>query len=99
MLQSVYSCSALEDITLPLSQPIRDINGRMINEIALEKGTTVMLGIHGYNRRKSLWGEDATEWKPERWLSPLPESIRNVQSGAVYSNMSVFVHTTCMGYR
>lgn len=80
-------CSTLQDTVLPLSDPVRDIHGRMVHEVLLAKGTTVMVGIHGYNRKKALWGDDAAEWKPERWLSPLPDNARNAQSGAVFANM------------
>ncbi|THH30380.1 hypothetical protein EUX98_g3806 [Antrodiella citrinella] len=81
----------LASTVLPLSRPISDNKGHMIREVALDKGTTVMLGIHGYNRSTAFWGEDATEFKPERWLSPLPESIREVQCGGIFANTMTFI--------
>jgi cytochrome P450 len=35
--------------------------------MAVPKGSTVQLGIYLCHRRKDLWGEDAIEFKPERW--------------------------------
>ena len=35
--------------------------------IAIPKGATVQLGIYLCHRRKDLWGEDSTEFRPERW--------------------------------
>lgn len=34
-----------------------------------------------------MWGPDALEFKPERWLSPLPESVVITHLPSVYSNM------------
>ncbi|KAL0533590.1 hypothetical protein IC582_027628 [Cucumis melo] len=33
-------------------------------------GSTVTYSIYSVGRMKSIWGEDCTEFKPERWLSP-----------------------------
>ena len=64
-----------EDVVLPLSSPIRGRDGKMITEIPIPKDTTILVGVMSSNTSKALWGEDAYEWKPERWLSPLPETI------------------------
>jgi cytochrome P450 len=34
---------------------------------AVPKGSTVQLGIYLSHRRKDIWGEDAAEFRPERW--------------------------------
>lgn len=80
------SSRALDDTVLPLSYPITDTNGQAVDGIALEKGQTVIVGIHGCNRRTAIWGDDATEWKPERWFAPLPEKVKSVQNGSVIGN-------------
>ena len=61
----------------------------MITEIPLPKDTTVMVGVISSNTSKALWGEDAYEWKPDRWLSPLPETICDAKIPGVYSNLYV----------
>lgn len=35
--------------------------------IAVPQGATVQLGIYLCHRRRDLWGDDATEFRPERW--------------------------------
>lgn len=60
---------------LPLSKPIVGTSGKVISEIAVPADTEVIIGIQGCNTSEYFWGEDAQEWKPERWLSPLPKSI------------------------
>ena len=80
---------------LPLSQPILGLDGTPIREITVPKGTPIAVGIFSSNRNKALWGEDAGEWKPERWLSEggLPEGIAGAQIPGVYSNLCVSVVT------
>ena len=72
---------------MPLSEPIQGADGRPITEISVSKGTTVVIGIHGSNRNKAIWGEDAHEWKPERWLSPLPQSLMDAKVPGIYSSL------------
>ena len=74
---------------LPLSQPIRGRDGTMMHEILVPKDTTVWIGILSSNRNKAIWGEDALEWKPERWLSPLPDSVTEAKIPGIYSNLCV----------
>ena len=82
-----HSCK--KDMVLPLSEPIRGVDGRWIKEIPVPKNTGVIVSIRGCNRNKAIWGEDAHEWKPERWLSPLPEPVTDARIPGVYSNMWV----------
>jgi cytochrome P450 len=48
-----------------------------------------MVGVLGANRNPEIWGDDAYEWKPERWLSPLPDSVTQAHMPGIYSNTSV----------
>lgn len=55
--------------TLPLSRPILLSDGHTsTSSIVAPKGTTIWISISGANRSKDIWGEDADEWKPQRWL-------------------------------
>jgi cytochrome P450 len=51
----------------------------------------VIVGIEAYNRSTDLWGDDANEWKPERWLKPLPKALADDHSPGVYSHMYVVI--------
>lgn len=55
--------------TLPLHYPIRSSSGTMINSIPVPKNTTLIISILAANHNRKVWGEDASVWKPERWLA------------------------------
>ena len=62
----------------------------MMREIPVPKDTTIYIGIRASNLDKRIWGEDALEFKPERWMSPLPSSVTEARIPGVYSNLWVF---------
>ena len=59
----------------------------MIDEIPIAANTTLVVGIMASNRTQMFWGEDAHEWKPERWLSPLPDSLTEARIPGIYSHL------------
>ncbi|KAF9052940.1 cytochrome P450 [Panaeolus papilionaceus] len=89
---------AMEDDLLPLSQPIKARDGRMINGIPVRKGQIVNIPIMSLNRAKSVWGDDAHEFKPERWMS-LPKETSVIPG--VWGNTLTFLGgpRSCIGYR
>ncbi|CCL99751.1 uncharacterized protein FIBRA_01773 [Fibroporia radiculosa] len=90
-----------QDTVLPLSEPIVGTDGHLIKEIPIPKGTLFIVGIMGSNASKTLWGEDAREWKPERWLSPLPSTVTENPTPGIYSNMMTFIggKRGCIGFK
>ncbi len=72
---------------LPLSAPVRGRDGRLVSEIVVPEGTVVIAHFQAINSSKELWGEDAEEWKPERWLAPLPPALDEARLPGVYSNL------------
>ncbi|KAM5543449.1 hypothetical protein V8D89_002700 [Ganoderma adspersum] len=90
-----------EDVVLPLSEPVRGLDGTMMSEIPIPKDTTVFVGVYTSNTRKALWGEDAYEWKPERWLSRLPDALLDAKIPGVYSNLMTFWGggRACIGFK
>lgn len=67
--------TAAEDDVIPLSEPIIGRDGNKLNEITVAKGDTVFVGILNMNRAPEIWGEDAAEFKPERWIDgTIPET-------------------------
>ena len=59
----------------------------MISEIPLPKDTTILVGVMSSNTYKALWGGDAYEWKPERWLAPLPGEVGKANIPGIYANL------------
>ncbi|KAJ3775024.1 cytochrome P450 [Lentinula raphanica] len=89
------------DAIVPISQPIYCKNGNKVTEVFVPKGTTVVISILNSNRNPDLWGPDVLDWKPERWLSPLPEAILNSRLPAVYSHLMTFNggSRSCIGFK
>ncbi|TQV98943.1 cytochrome P450 78A3 [Cordyceps javanica] len=69
----------------------------------IPRGTLLMLPIWAHNTDRLLWGADAHEFKPERWLSPQlgGTSKTNSASGGATSNYAfmTFLHGphSCIG--
>ncbi|KAJ7662013.1 cytochrome P450 [Mycena polygramma] len=62
---------ALQDDVLPLAKPVRTASGALIDRLPIRKGAVLMTSVHYTNLSKTIWGEDAAEFKPERWLNNL----------------------------
>ncbi|KAG5634329.1 hypothetical protein H0H81_002377 [Sphagnurus paluster] len=97
----VLARGALKDAILPLSAPIKGLDGREMHEIAIAKDTVIFFSIMNINTDPVLWGPDAQEWKPERWLAPLPEALVEARIPGVYSNLLTFGGGTrsCIGFK
>lgn len=93
--------TALDDIILPFSKPIIGEDGMQMREIFVPKGTNITVSILGVNRYSELWGEDAYEWKPERWLSSLPDSVTQARIPGIFSHIMTFTGGTraCIGFQ
>jgi len=83
--------STRKDIILPLSTPITGLDGQEINEIPVPNNTNIIISIYAANRNPEIWGPDSYDWKPERWLNPLPESVIDARIPGVYSHLCVLV--------
>ncbi|KAI9442317.1 cytochrome P450 [Lactarius indigo] len=90
-----------EGVLLPLSAPIHDVEGREIYEVFVPANTDVFVQIHHLNRNPSIWGPDESEWKPERWLAPLPVSVTKANIQGVYANTMTFIGgwQSCIGFK
>lgn len=67
---------AAQDDVIPLTYPLMGKNGQKITHLPVQKGQTVIVHVATYNRRKDIWGEDADQFKPDRWNN-LPEAVLN----------------------
>lgn len=61
---------------IPLSTPLRRRDGSLIDRVRVQKGQPLIISVVTYNRRRDIWGDDAMEFKPDRWLD-LPSSVKN----------------------
>ncbi|KAG8756925.1 hypothetical protein FRC11_004923 [Ceratobasidium sp. 423] len=61
---------ASEDCILKLGVPVQASDGSQITEIPLKAGQIIHIPTMSMNHMKSVWGDDANEFKPERWLDP-----------------------------
>ncbi|TCD69775.1 cytochrome P450-dit2 [Steccherinum ochraceum] len=92
---------ALKDNILPFSEPITLKDGTAVNDMIVPKATTILISIRACNRNKAIWGEDALEWKPERWLTTLPKTVTEAKIPGVYSNLMTFLGggRSCIGFK
>jgi len=91
-----------KDTVLPLLWPVKSADGETpITEIPLKTNTKVIMSLYNANRCKTAWGEDADEWKPERWLSSTPDNVSKARFPGVYSSMMTFLGggRACIGFK
>ena len=75
---------------MPLATPVTGLDGQSLSEVFVPNGTPIIISVININRSTKIWGPDAKEWKPERWLNPLPETVTNARVPGVYSNVLTF---------
>ncbi|KAJ3812883.1 cytochrome P450 monooxygenase [Lentinula aff. lateritia] len=94
---SVLRVAAQDDV-IPLSHPLKDNKGVEHHSISIAKGQTVIVPLLALNRDKATWGEDAMEFKPERW-ERVPAAATSVPG--VWGHMMTFLGgpRACIGYR
>ncbi|KAF9456363.1 cytochrome P450 [Collybia nuda] len=93
---------AVKDTILPLTFAVKSTESDTeITSVTVPKSTMVYLGIAAANVDKRIWGEDAEQWIPERWLFPLPDSISAAHMPSVYSNIMTFMGgpRACIGFK
>jgi cytochrome P450 len=88
---------AVEDELIPLSQPLKLTNGRLITEIPVSKGQNVWINVPGYNRLPRVFGENVHDFNPDRWLDNKLDDLSGLVG--VYSNLISFGHGphACIG--
>lgn len=53
---------------IPLNEPVATASGEIVDHITVGAGAALVIPIRAINRSEALWGPDAKEFKPERWL-------------------------------
>lgn len=76
-------------IGMPLERYVPD-GGTNLCGVELPAGTVVGVNPHVVHRHKEIYGEDADEFKPERWIEAEPERLK------VMERSFLAVSPTCM---
>lgn len=69
---------AVEDDVIPLQFPVLNTKA---SEVRVKAGQLIQIPIRdGVNVDEAIWGPDAAEFRPERWLEEdrLPEAVRSM---------------------
>ncbi|KAG6854409.1 hypothetical protein C0991_006951 [Blastosporella zonata] len=85
----------MEDTIVPLKYPVVDPNtGAESHSLLITKGTAVYLGLAAANRSRAIWGPDASEFKPERWMGKAGYELITSDGArlpGLYSNTMTFL--------
>ncbi|KAJ6565538.1 cytochrome P450 [Mycena vulgaris] len=89
---------AMEDDILPLAKPYVDQKGQSHDNLPIPKGQIIHIPILAVNTDKEIWGDDAGEFKPERW-EHIPEAVSEIPG--VWGNILSFFAGphNCIGFR
>ncbi|KAJ7817689.1 cytochrome P450 [Mycena olivaceomarginata] len=89
---------AVEDDILPLSKPYMDKDGKLHDSLTIPKGQIIHIPILAINTDREIWGQDAAEFKPERW-EQIPQSVSDIPG--VWANLFTFFAGphNCIGFR
>ncbi|KAF4953562.1 hypothetical protein FGADI_5898 [Fusarium gaditjirri] len=82
-------------VPLTMRQAIRDTR---IGDQFIPEGTDIIVSIWYINRSEAIWGPDATEFKPERWITDDGKPNQNGGASSNY-NFLTFLHgpRSCIG--
>ncbi|KAJ7475680.1 cytochrome P450 [Mycena latifolia] len=97
----LISRTARKDVVLTTSAPITTVDGATRTDIPIPAETNIIISILAANRNSAIWGPDCLEWKPERWLSPLPKTVGDAHVPGIYSNLMTFSGggRACIGFK
>ncbi|TFY50921.1 hypothetical protein EVG20_g11255 [Dentipellis fragilis] len=89
---------AENDDVIPLAFPVTTKTGKTISAIPIRKGQGIQVSISAYNRMPEIWGEDAHEFNPDRFLGSRGAKQTSV---GVFSNLLNFSGglRACIGWR
>jgi cytochrome P450 len=94
----LFTRCAREDDVIPLSEPVCTRSGKMTDSISIAKGSSMVISIRAINRSLAIWGPDAKEFKPDRWLTEggISGKAKEVQG---HRHLLTFVDgpRTCLG--
>lgn len=73
----------------------------LIHILRIAKGDSVSIPALLIHRSTDLWGPDANEWKPERWMDECGISVAAKTIPGLYSNTLAFLGGShaCIGWK
>lgn len=84
-------CSEVLRLWAPVSLTMRvAAKDTVIAQQVIPKGTTIILAPWAINTSEALWGSDASEFRPERWLNDDGRANQNGHAKSNYSFLSKF---------
>ncbi|WVW79570.1 hypothetical protein I302_101539 [Kwoniella bestiolae CBS 10118] len=91
---------SIQPTVVPLGTPVKGRDGKMMDSVHLPKGATMMIPILNVNTSIYVWGPDAEQFNPDRFLKPTA-SESNTSVPGVWGNLLTFLGGTrnCIGYR
>lgn len=88
-------CQEVFRLYPPVSVTVREaVVDTMIAGVPISKGTTIILAPWAINTSTALWGDDAQEFRPERWMDS------NIEGGSNFRFLT-FLHgpRSCIGQK
>ena len=73
------------------------MDGKVVTELAIPNGTMFLLNLRACNTNKALWGEDALEWKPERWIANNEDDADRIKEQARLLTTVCAYHVSALG--
>ncbi|EMD31785.1 hypothetical protein CERSUDRAFT_100013 [Gelatoporia subvermispora B] len=72
---------AVADDIVPLSAPVQTSQGTLVDRLHIAQGEIVSVPVSLMNCSEALWGPDAKEFKPERWINEngVPKRAQEIQ--------------------
>lgn len=98
VVQTITRDANQDDVMIPLASPIVTKSGEQVSSIQVRKGTPIDVAVAVYNRLPEVWGADANEFNPERFLNIDKSRRANV---GVFANLLTFSGGPrgCIGWR
>ncbi|PVG01579.1 cytochrome P450 [Serendipita vermifera] len=89
---------AVQEDVIPFEKPFEDRYGNVRSELRVAKGDGIFIPIRVLNTLPEIWGPDAEEFNPERWINP-PKEASSIPS-AWGSQLSFLAGPrSCIGFR
>lgn len=92
--------TAVKDDIIPLEKPFVGTDGKLRDVLKVSKGDTFLVPILTMNILESIWGPDAQEFNPDRWLDQgPPKASQSIPS--IWGNQLTFLAgpRACIGFK